>query len=110
MPKNGILRNVDAFYKREGEVGYSTNGYLVIEDLLNRREKVDKVMIFTDTQLWNSNGTRNSFEDSWNQYKSFTQMQNCIFLTWRVTEDSLWISDKTMYTLSQAGPTKFSTY
>lgn len=71
MPKNGILRNVDAFYKREGEVGYSTNGYLVIEDLLNRREKVDKVMIFTDTQLWNSKGTRNSFEDSWNQYKSF---------------------------------------
>jgi hypothetical protein len=89
MPKNGILRNVDAFYKREGEVGYSTNGYLVIEDLLNRREKVDKVMIFTDTQLWNSNGTRNSFEDSWNQYKSFHPMQNCIFLTWRVTEDSL---------------------
>jgi len=55
MPKNGILRNVDAFYKREGEVGYSTNGYLVIEDLLNRREKVDKVMLFTDTQLWDSN-------------------------------------------------------
>ncbi|EJL70038.1 TROVE domain-containing protein [Chryseobacterium populi] len=70
MPKNGILRNVDAFYKREGEVGYSTNGYLVIDDLLNKREKVDKVMIFTDTQLWNSKGTRNSFEDSWNQYKS----------------------------------------
>ncbi|WP_294246173.1 TROVE domain-containing protein [uncultured Chryseobacterium sp.] len=71
MPKNGILRNVDAFYKREGEVGYSTNGYLVIEDLLNRREKVNKVMLFTDTQLWNSNGTRNSFENSWNRYKRF---------------------------------------
>ncbi len=71
MPKNGILRNVDEFYKREGEVGYSTNGYLVIEDLLNRREKIDKVMLFTDTQLWNSNGTRNSFEGSWNQYKRF---------------------------------------
>jgi hypothetical protein len=71
MPKSGILRNVDEFYKREGEVGYSTNGYLVIEDLLNRREKTDKIMLFTDTQLWNSNGTRNSFEDSWNQYKRF---------------------------------------
>ncbi|MXS70083.1 TROVE domain-containing protein [Flavobacteriaceae bacterium W22] len=70
MPKNGILRNVDAFYKREGEVGYSTNGYLVIEDLLKRREKVDKVMLFTDTQMWDSNGGRNSFENSWNQYKS----------------------------------------
>ncbi len=71
MPKSGILRNVDAFYKREGEVGYSTNGYLVIEDLLNRSEKADKVMLFTDTQMWNSNGTRNSFEDSWNRYKKF---------------------------------------
>ncbi|WP_223558381.1 TROVE domain-containing protein [Chryseobacterium lathyri] len=70
MPKNGILRNVNEFYKREGEVGYSTNGYLVIEDLIKRRERADKVMVFTDTQLWNSNGTRHSFEDSWNRYKS----------------------------------------
>ncbi|MPS71705.1 MAG: TROVE domain-containing protein [Chryseobacterium sp.] len=69
MPKNGILRNVDAFYKREGEVGYSTNGYLVIEDLIRRNEKVDKVMLFTDTQLWNSNVTNDSFEYSWNRYK-----------------------------------------
>ncbi|KXH80430.1 TROVE domain-containing protein [Chryseobacterium kwangjuense] len=70
MPKNGILRNVNEFYKREGEVGYSTNGYLVIEDLISKREKTDKVMIFTDTQLWNSNGTRNTIEDSWKRYKS----------------------------------------
>ncbi|GAB0157870.1 TROVE domain-containing protein [Chryseobacterium sp. Alg-005] len=70
MPKNGILRNVNEFYKRAGEVGYSTNGYLVIEDLIRKREKTDKIMIFTDTQLWNSNGTRNSFEDSWNRYKA----------------------------------------
>lgn len=72
MPKNGILRNVDAFYKREGEVGYSTNGYLVIEDLIARKEKVDKVMLFTDTQLWDSNGGGNSFENSWNRYKSIS--------------------------------------
>lgn len=70
MPKNGILRNVDAFYKREGEVGYSTNGYLVIEDLIKRGEQVDKVMLFTDTQLWDSSGNRNSFENLWNRYKA----------------------------------------
>lgn len=70
MPKNGILRNVDAFYKREGEVGYSTNGYLVIEDLIRRKEKVDKVMLFTDAQLWDSNSNQNSFEYSWAQYKA----------------------------------------
>ncbi|MDN5480486.1 MAG: TROVE domain-containing protein, partial [Chryseobacterium sp.] len=69
MPKSGILRNVNEWYKREGEVGYSTNGYLVIEDLISRKEKADKVMLFTDTQLWNSNWTKNSFEDSWNRYK-----------------------------------------
>ena len=70
MPKNGILRNVDAFYKREGEVGYSTNGYLVIEDLIRRKEKVDKVMLFTDAQLWDSNSNQNSFEYSWAKYKA----------------------------------------
>ncbi|STD07179.1 TROVE domain-containing protein [Chryseobacterium carnipullorum] len=58
MPKSGILRNVNEWYKREGEVGYSTNGYLVIEDLISRKEKADKVMLFTDTQLWNSNWTK----------------------------------------------------
>lgn len=70
MPKNSILRNVDAFYKREGEVGYSTNGYLVIEDLITRKEVVNKVMLFTDTQMWNSSGNKHSFEDSWNRYKA----------------------------------------
>ncbi|WP_347217808.1 TROVE domain-containing protein [Chryseobacterium sp.] len=70
MPKQGILNNVDAFYKREGEVGYSTNGYLVIEDLIKRKEIVDKVMLFTDTQMWDSTGKGNSFEDSWNRYKA----------------------------------------
>lgn len=69
MPKSGILRNVNELYKREGEVGYSTNGYLVIEDLIDRKEKADKVMLFTDTQLWNSKGTGHSFEDSWKRYK-----------------------------------------
>ncbi|ATN04066.1 ribonucleoprotein [Chryseobacterium indologenes] len=70
MPKSGILRNVDAFYKREGEVGYSTNGYLVLEDLIKREEKADKIMLFTDTQLWDSSGNRNSFENLWNRYKA----------------------------------------
>ncbi|WP_223606855.1 TROVE domain-containing protein [Chryseobacterium sp. OSA05B] len=69
MPKSGILRNVNAFYKREGEVGYSTNGYLVIQDLIGKREKIDKIMLFTDTQLWNSKNAKYSFEDSWNRYK-----------------------------------------
>ncbi|WP_136666523.1 TROVE domain-containing protein [Flavobacterium sp. H122] len=70
MSKRNVLANVQEFYRREGEVGYSTNGYLVIEDLIKRKEIVDKVMLFTDVQMWNSNSTAHSFENSWNRYKA----------------------------------------
>ncbi len=56
LPRNGVLANVQEFYRREGEVGYSTNGYLVILDLIRRKVKANKVMIFTDCQLWDSQG------------------------------------------------------
>ena len=69
LPKKNILSNVDALYRREGEVGYSTNGYLVIKDLLQRRQKADKVMLFTDCQLWNSSGSGDTIENLWNSYK-----------------------------------------
>lgn len=68
VPAPGILSNVDAFYRREGEVGYATNGYLVIEDLLKNRQQMDKVMIFTDCQLWNSNSDK-KISGLWNDYK-----------------------------------------
>ncbi len=73
VPRNNILSNVQEFYSREGEVGYSTNGYLVIEDLLQRKMVIDKVMMFTDCQLWNSNIanqlTGTSISGLWKQYK-----------------------------------------
>lgn len=69
VPKKNILSNVDEFYRREGEVGYSTNGYLVVKDLLQRKKVVDKVMLFTDCQLWNSNNSRENIADLWKQYK-----------------------------------------
>ncbi len=69
VPKKNILSNVLEFYKREGEVGYSTNGYLVIKDLLQRKKAVDKVMLFTDCQLWNSNHNGENIANLWKQYK-----------------------------------------
>ncbi|MES2108487.1 MAG: TROVE domain-containing protein [Bacteroidota bacterium] len=70
VPRNNILGNVQEFYRREGEVGYSTNGYLVIQDLLYRNTAVDKVMLFTDCQLWNSNGNDAHIQKLWAQYKA----------------------------------------
>ena len=69
VPKKNILANVQEFYRREGEVGYSTNGYLVVKDLLESKKAVDKVMLFTDAQLWNSTGSGEGIEGLWKQYK-----------------------------------------
>jgi hypothetical protein len=70
VPRNSVLANVQEFYKREGEVGYSTNGYLVIKDVLDRRVKMDKVMLFTDCQLWNSANTQDHIHTLWLRYKA----------------------------------------
>lgn len=71
VPTKGILANVDAFYRREGEVGYSTNGHLVIEDLLKRKVCIDKVMMFTDCQLWNTDNDE-TLAGVWNEYKKIS--------------------------------------
>lgn len=70
VPRNNILGNVQEFYRREGEVGYSTNGYLVIKDILQRRVQMDKVFLFTDAQLWNSNNTADHIQTLWLRYKA----------------------------------------
>lgn len=69
VPRQNILANVLEFHRREGEVGYSTNGYLVIQDLLRRNVLADKVMLFTDCQLWNSNNNGETISGLWKQYK-----------------------------------------
>ena len=69
IPGKGILSAVDKMYRHEGEVGYSTNGYKVIDWLIGQHTKVDKVMMFTDCQMWNDRYDGSTFEKSWNRYK-----------------------------------------
>jgi len=70
LPQSSVLANVQEFYRREGEVGYSTNGYLVIRDLRQRKVIADKVMLFTDCQLWNSSNNNGHLATEWQQYKT----------------------------------------
>jgi len=71
VPRNNILGNVQEFYKREGEVGYATNGYLVIKDLLSRKVKMNKVLLFTDCQLYNTSSTTGDHIHAlWLRYKA----------------------------------------
>jgi len=69
VPRNNILQNVMAFHRREGEVGYATNGYLVIKDLIDKKIVMDKVMLFTDCQMWNSNFSGETIPALWRAYK-----------------------------------------
>lgn len=69
MPSKNVLANVECMYKRNGEVGYSTNGYKVIEYLRTQNIKMDKVMMFTDCQMWDSYGSGKTMQSEWKQYK-----------------------------------------
>ena len=69
LPSTGILSNVEKMYEREGEVGYSTNGYKVIEYLNRENIVLDKVMMFTDCQMWDSYGNIHSIRKEWDKYK-----------------------------------------
>lgn len=73
LPVGNILANVDAFHSRAGEVGLATNGYLVLKDLADRKHVADKIMLFTDLQLWDSNtnnmATDNTIAYQWAAYK-----------------------------------------
>lgn len=66
---SGILANVLEMHKREGEVGYSTNGYLVIRYLLENDIPVDRIMIFTDNQMWDSRGYNETFAEDFIKYQ-----------------------------------------
>ena len=69
MPGDNILQSATELRKLDGRVGYSTNGFKVIDYLIENEIIIDKVMFFTDCQMWDSTGRNNSFERSWNRYR-----------------------------------------
>ena len=69
MPVTNVLKNTQDLNKIEGSVGYATNGFKVIDYLRCNNLVMDKVMLFTDVQMWNSKRTDDSFAKSWKAYK-----------------------------------------
>jgi 60 kDa SS-A/Ro ribonucleoprotein len=73
LPIGPVLSATDELRLREGEAGYAINAHLVIQDLLRKKQVVDKVLIFTDTRLWD-NRTFNqaagtNLGDWWREYR-----------------------------------------
>ena len=71
MSSVSILQSTVDMLSRAGEVGYSTNGYKVIDWLIQEHREMDKVMLFTDCQLWNSEGWCGDahLAEYWDRYK-----------------------------------------
>jgi len=69
LPKSSILANTQKLRNMAGRVGYSTNAYKVLQFLNKKKVKMDKVMFFTDLQMWDSTGKNNSLSKEWARYK-----------------------------------------
>ena len=71
MSSESILQSTADMVSRCGEVGYATNGYKVIEWLIKQHREMDKVMLFTDCQLWNSEFRFHNahLAEYWDRYK-----------------------------------------
>lgn len=69
-PRNGILSN--ARYLDGINVGGSTNGYLTVDNLTENNIFVDRILLFTDGQLWDSysNDKGRKMMDALMAYKS----------------------------------------
>lgn len=70
-PSCGVLENTISMHRFANKVGYATNGHLAINWLLDKEIKADKLMFFTDMQMWDSRGDGGYLEKSWKRYKQF---------------------------------------
>ncbi len=66
---SGLLANSMKLRSISNEVGWSTNGYKVIEYLIDSNLQVDRIMIFTDCQMWDSSGYDNTFAETFVKYQ-----------------------------------------
>ncbi len=70
FPSDNILQNTVDMMSRRNEVGYFTNGYKAIDWLVQNERVMDKVMIFTDCELWDNRHGGAHLANSWERYKS----------------------------------------
>ena len=76
MPSTNVLQNTMDMIDHEGEVGNSTNGHKVIDWLIAKHRVMDKVMLFTDMQLWDCCWCGDSLTNSWDEYKRIASDAN----------------------------------
>ena len=82
------LANTMRLHDIEGDVGYSTNGWKVIDYLIREDVKADRVFFFSDGQLWNDMGmgsgysrspSGGEFHEYWKKYKKISPKSEAYF-------------------------------
>jgi len=70
---DNILHNAQLVHDEEGKVGYRTNAYKIINYCISENEKFDKIFVFTDTQVYDSDlfyyEDVIKFQNKWEEYK-----------------------------------------
>jgi len=61
-------------------VGHSTNGHLAIRDLIQKNESYDRIVLFTDEQLWDSYRGGSTLKNEWEQYKEEVNSQATLYI------------------------------
>ena len=101
MPADNILMATSQLRRMEGEVGYSTNGYKVIDWLISHKIQMDKVMMFTDLQMWDSTRSDKSLKASWMDYKKMApQARLYLFDLAGYGQSPLRITDEGVYLIA----------
>jgi hypothetical protein len=84
LPARPILLATEEFRAHEGEAGYAINAWLVIQELLRKKQVVDRVLIFTDCRLWDNRGFNQqagtNLGDWWRSYRSQVAPQASLYL------------------------------
>ena len=69
-----VLANTIEMKEHANKVGYCTNGYKVVDWLIQNKLEMDKVMFFTDCQMWDSDcdwyDAEKYIKDYWHKYKA----------------------------------------
>ena len=101
IPADNILMATSQLRRMEGEVGYSTNGYKVIDWLISHKIQMDKVMMFTDLQMWDSSRSDKSLKASWMAYKKMApQARLYLFDLAGYGQSPLRITDEGVYLIA----------
>lgn len=75
-----VLGAIGALQDLGNKVGHATNGHKPIDFLIRKKQKVDRVLMFSDMQLWNTGYSNASLKTSWDRYRREVNRNAMIYM------------------------------